>query len=265
MTQEEGNSLPEKEDDAPPPVPDEPKAGIPRKPYIYTEKRKENLAKANQVRTEKALAKKMLQSQLESMTRDLQTIYESKLQEITKSQLPTPTPVPPDPSPPPSPEKPANPPLMSSSSSSSSSSDIPIEPVKVKKGKKRAPVEESSSDSDESVPPPPRVKSRKSRKSRKQREFNYDTGSSDSSEEEYTRPRRKSSRSAKKAKKKYDEYVSSDEDDNRDYAAAHPLRNAGYASSYFKPKTVYGGRRGVPQMSGFGYGSQRGQYSGCTF
>lgn len=246
---------------------------IPRKPYVFTEKRKQNLAKANQTRLEKSSLKKSFRGQLDEMAKDLQTIYEKKVQEIinqgisasstSSSELNS--------SSAPSPDS-----AMSSSSSSSAAqeSSIPIERVEPKqKTRKRRPSYKDTSDtssSDESEPPKRKPKPRKT----KAREY-----ISESSSEDEAPPKRKSFKSRRSSKKKHkknsksrkyhsrsdseevSEYSDTASDDEYEPSSKPrrpppPSMNYGHITPGNLPYTGFSG----------GYRDRaRGIYSGCTF
>lgn len=239
--------------------------GVRRKPFVYTEKRKENLAKANLARLEKNVIKKNFKGQLEDMAKDIQTIYETRLQQIinsTDKNVPLPPPEPSsDTTPPP------NPPMASSTASASA---IPIEPVlKERKSKKRVsyPSDSSSESDDEPVKPKKRTTKKKGKKVKT---VSYDSSSSEEEEEQAPKHRKHKKPKKKKPSKRQSQYITSSEESGESEGgvsesedeyrpAAKPSRPKTYLPAYGMGK---GGRK--PSIRP-GYGLTRGPYSGCTF
>jgi hypothetical protein len=162
-----------------------------KKEFVFTEKRKENLVKANKARKEKEDFKKQLREKYEATTIELQKLYESKINSFKNNgDNSTPTP-------------------EMSSKKEKATAEIEIQqiPVNSKKVSEKN-ISDSSSDSD-----PSEIESSKKSKKRKinpkkHKKVVY-VSESDSSEEEEIIVRKKK---PKKRKPVYSESDSSDDD-----------------------------------------------------
>lgn len=162
-----------------------------KKEFVFTEKRKENLVKANKARKEKEDFKKQLREKYEATTIELQKLYESKINSFKNNgDNSTPTP-------------------EMSSKKEKATAEIEIQqiPVNSKKVSEKN-ISDSSSDSD-----PSEIESAKKSKKRKinpkkHKKVVY-VSESDSSEEEEIIVRKKK---PKKRKPVYSESDSSDDD-----------------------------------------------------
>jgi len=162
-----------------------------KKEFVFTEKRKENLVKANKARKEKEDFKKQLREKYEATTIELQKLYESKINSFKNNgDIPITTP-------------------EMSTKKEKPTPEIEIQhiPVSSKKVSEKN-VSDSSSDSEASEIESPKKSKKRKPNPKKHKKVVY-VSESDSSEEEEIIVRKKKS---KKRKPVYSESDSSDDD-----------------------------------------------------
>lgn len=156
-----------------------------KKPFVFTEKRKESFAKANQARLERQQWSKKLREDYTKASQDLKSVFQQRVQELTvASQNPVSIPIS---------EPPKEIPEMSTKpNTTSQEQEIPVEKVipDLKKEKKPKIVYASDSDSEESTIVIRKPKKSKKQKSKKKVVY-VDPSDSDSSSEEEVPPSRK--------------------------------------------------------------------------
>ena len=205
-----------------------------KKEFIFTEKRKENLVKANKARKEKESYKQELREKYETATQELQKLYESKINNFSCSSTK---------------------PIENTDMSAIKIEKIPIEPVKpilkeeVKEiknsseGSSSSENKQNSEDSDSSVEI--RKKKRvKTKEVKKKKKIVYIDESSDSDEVIIQRKRVKHGKPSK-------QYESEDSEAENDHVARHPPPMARYAAM------------ARPQIGA--NKDRRGAISGCIF
>jgi hypothetical protein len=199
-----------------------------KKDFVFTDKRKENLVKANKARKEKEDFKKQLREKYEATTIELQKLYESKINTFKNNT-----------------DISTNMPSINPPTADKSPEKIEIQPVeKQEKKKSKKPVVESSSDSEESEEEIQRKPKKRKTSSKKVKKVVYVSETESSSEEEEIIVRKKKQ---KKARRKYSDSESEDENE--------PTRpNIHRNTNMGPPHGLYGG--GVRKV---------GAISGCIF
>tara|TARA_R110000824_G_scaffold209019_6_gene394859 strand:+ start:432 stop:1157 length:726 start_codon:yes stop_codon:yes gene_type:complete len=209
-----------------------------KKDFVFTEKRKANLVRANKARKENNDFKKQLKLKYDEATQDLHKLYEEKLTHfLAEGELKT--------------EEP---------SETTEMSQIRVESVmKGGAGAGYLPKEKNirisdAQDSESSEEPPVRgsKKSAKSKKSKKRVKIQESSSSESSSEDEAALRREIKLRKKAQLRKKAAKYISSDsEDEAPRHSSRHP--GADHAASNSNKSSMY-----MPNY-------QVGQNSGCHF
>lgn len=149
-----------------------------KKPFVFTEKRKESFAKANQVRLDRQQWSKKLREDYTKATQDLKSVFQQRIQELNYNS--TNPPIISDPVPVPTQE------ITEMSTKQTQEQEIPIEKVVPEQKKEKKPpkiVYASDSDSDESTIIVRKPKKTKKPKSKKKVVY-VESDSEESSEEE---------------------------------------------------------------------------------
>ena len=162
-----------------------------KKEFVFTDKRKENLVKANKARKEKEDFKKQLREKYEATTIELHKLYESKINSFKNNVENTP----------------AIPDMSSKKEKTTPELEIQQIPIAPKKISNKN-VSESSSDSESSDEEPKKKSKRRKTNPKKQKKVVY-VSESESSEEEEIVVRKKKSKRRKPA------YSESDSDEDQ--------------------------------------------------
>ena len=185
-----------------------------KKDFVFTDKRKENLIKANKARKEKEDFKKQLREKYEATTIELQKLYESKINTFKNTT-----------------DNSATIPPTSTIMADKGVDKIEIQSIeKSDKKKSKKPIVESSTDSESSEEEIQRKPKKRKTSSKKVKKVVYVSESDSSSEEEEIIIRKKK---GKKIRRKYSESESEDENEpvrpnmNRNTGGHHAQMNYG--------------------------------------